>query len=409
MTRFLSESLQAKEPEFRLSLRGLETASGQPSHDIHLTNEISQAVKTKIKSLGLDPDNTTAEELFETLKERLKEDDKRLTKNLRTLAASKVSAEADPIDGVKLALKSLSTTKAYALKSSRLKSLLRSLSPKKTTKALGYRSVDSMLKRESPNLVAAAAWLSESPSWQKRLIDSYKKLTPSDFEDREVDLLYPKNSHWQKIAASRPSNLISFNELGVIVFLPFKNHDLAPGQLTSLAALALHQLNEIRATSAYLKLTQVKSGFGGRVAGVALDEPRLQSNFLGQALPFKLLQHYYKHMESTLKAELEPYLELEDMAYRSIERSLSLIEPNFNFWNDSSYLGLVDGHKPVSLNILDSALNLVNSRSFDKRLAHYYQDSLWHELLLRYFKHKPVNQAVIGELQPEVARAEVSV
>jgi hypothetical protein len=64
MTRFLSESLQAPEPFFRLSLKRLEAMNGNPSNDISLSTNILHETQAKLAYLGLDPINTTAKELY---------------------------------------------------------------------------------------------------------------------------------------------------------------------------------------------------------------------------------------------------------------------------------------------------------------------------------------------------------
>ena len=72
MTRFLSDSLNAPEPFFRLSLRKLETANGGPNADIRFSTEVLQAAQEKLRELGLDPHDTTASELYHVLQERVK-------------------------------------------------------------------------------------------------------------------------------------------------------------------------------------------------------------------------------------------------------------------------------------------------------------------------------------------------
>jgi hypothetical protein len=87
VTRFLSEALEAPEPFFRLGLRRLEAAHGNPALDIRISHEVKQAARAKLMQLGLDPDDTTPAELYHGLQERIKADDQRLVKNLRTRAA----------------------------------------------------------------------------------------------------------------------------------------------------------------------------------------------------------------------------------------------------------------------------------------------------------------------------------
>jgi hypothetical protein len=91
------------------------------------------------------------------------------------------------------------------------------------------------------------------------------------------------------------------------------------------------------------------------------------------------------------------------MVWHPIEETLSTIEPAFRFWQDSAHLGLLHPQGPVSFNIIDAALNYCNRLPFERRVARYFQHSLWHELLMRYLRPQAVEQAVLNELQPQLA------
>jgi hypothetical protein len=408
MTRFLSEALEAPEPFFRLGLRRLEAANGHPGADIRFSTEVGRATQAKLKQLGLDPHDTTAEELYHVLQERIKADDARLTKTLRTRAATHVSAEADVVAGMIHALRELPDSKrCFALKASVLKSIARKLPPKKAVKQLGYRSLDSFLKHETPVSVLAAAWLSEGSHWQQRWLEQYKHLKPSDFEDRNIALVQLDSKRWRSLAASTLSqkkhNLLSFKELGALVFLPLPP-DAPAGSTTVSLALALHELNEIRAGGTFLKLCQVRPDFGSVVQTVASGEPRLSSRLLDEPVPWHLIQRYYAQLTHHDHEEVfEPHLQLEDIAWHPIEQALGAIEPGFKFWQNSAHLGLLRDRHPVSLNVVDAALNYCNQLPFERRVVQHFQRSLWHELLLRYLRHEPVEQTILAELQPQLA------
>lgn len=408
MTRFLSEALQAPEPLFRMGLRKLEDAHGGPNSDIRLTTDVMRQTQAKLRQLGLDPRDTTAKELYHALQERIKTDDAHLTRKLRTWSAAHVSAEAEVTAGMIHAIKELPDSKrCFALKTSALKAIIKSVPPKKTMKRLGYRSLDSMLKHEPPVSIMAAAWLCEGSTWHHRLLESYKHLGPGDFEDRSISLLRPDSKHWRELAAETVDrtkhNILCLKELGALVFLPLSSESPA-GSTTASLSLALHELNEIRAASTFLKLCQVRPDFGSLVQTVASDEPRLNSKLFDQPVPWHLVQRYYAGRSDKQPDEaLEPHLRLEDIAWYPIEQALSAIEPGFAFWQGSSHLGLLHGRQPVSLNVVDAALNYCNKLPFEQRIVHYFQHSLWHELMLRYLRPESVEQTVMSQLQPELA------
>jgi hypothetical protein len=409
MTRFLSDSLQAREPSFRMGLKRLEALGRNQNTDIRFSAHVRQAALAKMRELGLDPNDTTPEELYHLLQARLRDDDARLTRRLRTEAATHVSAEADVVSGMVHTLRRLPDSRqCFALKSGSLRAILKSLPPKKAMKQLGYRSLDSFLKHESPVSILAAAWLSEGVSWQHRLLDQYKHLQPSDFEIRDVIITQPDSKRWRELAENvvrqKKHTILCFKELGALVFLPL-TADAPDGAVTASLSLALHELNQIRASSTFLKLCQVRPDFGNLVKAVAGDEPQLSGRLLDQPVSWQLIQRYYARLTEQFREELfEPHIRLEDMVWHPIEHTLGAIEPSLGFWKDTAHLGILHQRQPVSFNIVDVALNYCNKLPYERRVAHYFRQSLWHELLLQYLPHETVEQSVMGVLQPKLAK-----
>ena len=287
MTRVLSELLGAKEPMFQRSLSRLESASGHTSNDVRLTAELNQAVRLKLRQLGLDPKDTTGQELYHALAQRLKADDARLCQTL----TEKFGAKSDnSVAQVAAALQKVPVPRSvYALKNTVAKRLMKKTVPKHVMKQLGYRSFDSMLKHEQPASLMAAAWVSESASWHKAMSDNYKKLQASDFEIRDLQVLCPDAKRWEALTKSlvetHRHTVLSAKELGAVVLLPTAGSQSPPAATTVTLLLALHAMNEVRAGSTFLKLCQVKPDFGKIVAEIAADEPVLNTGILDQPVP----------------------------------------------------------------------------------------------------------------------------
>ena len=408
MTRFLSESLQAPEPAFRLGLKHLERANGHPNTDIRYSAEVMQATSAKLHEFGLDGRDTTPAELYHALQARMQSDDVRLIRKLQTLAATRVSAQADVNDGIISVLKDITQDMhSYALKLPVLRSLLKKQPPKRILKLLGYRSLDSMLKHESAVQILTAAQLYELSSWRQRFTEQYKRLSPTDFESRRVSIEQPQGQRWATFSNLAITDLkhtvIGFKELGAIVVLPISEH--APrGSVTATMTLALHALNDVQAGSTYLKLCQVRPDFGVIVQTVALTEPQLQADDLDQPVPWHLVQRFYSRVQHAFNAELfEPHIGLHDMQWLNVEHIISTIEPSFHVWKDSEHLGLLHGGQAVSMNLIDVALNYCNQLPYERQLRHYFQKSLWHELLVRYLQPATVERSVLAQLQPNFA------
>lgn len=410
MTRFLSESLKAPEPYFGLHLRSLERARGNPGADIKLSSTVMLEVKDKLKQLTLDAHDTTAKELYLAVDSRLKTDDVVLTRKLRTLAATHISAEAEVVAGMTHALRAtLADKQCFALKPVAGKRLIKSNPPKKTMKKLGYRSVESMLKQESLASIMAAAGLTETVTWRRKLNDSYKKLTPKDFETRQLQIIHPSGKKWRELTDNavndQKHNILSFPILGSLVLLPLPK-DTPAGVVTASLALALRACNQIHSTGSYLKLCQMRPDFGQVVRSVDTKEPILKTNLLDHKVSWQVVQKFYARAQQYAHSDIfASHISREDLSWQGVEQAISSIEPKLAFWHDSSFLGVVHGKEVVSLNIIDAALNACNGLSFENRLAGHFRESLWHELQLQYLHPETVEQTVMAEIQPKLAYA----
>ncbi len=413
MTRILSELLQADQPRFQLQLRELERASGHNNTDIKLSVEVVQAAKEKIHALGLDKEDTTPEELYHMLLQRVSADDKRLERALRTRAATHISAEADLTAGIVHALKEdASKLRSFGIKSSVLKRNLKKLAPKRVQKGLGYRSLDAMLRAESPAALVGAALIVESTAWRKGWIDAYKHLNSTDFEERTLAVVAPTNSRWQsltqKMVEDRAHTVVGMPELGALMVLPLPQ-ERPSGVVVATVALALHDINTIASNATYLRASQVHGDFAARVQAVARGDVRLETPISQQAMPWSLVQQYFTRVKATVSEDIfGPYVQASDFQWRNIEERLADICPSMEFWKGTSYLSFLHQGKMVSMNLLDAAINSCNAFAYEYRTAQHAQQSLWHELTLRYLNHESLEAAVASLLQPQLTHETVS-
>lgn len=404
MTRVLSELLGAEEPGFSLGLRQLENSAGRPNADIRLSTEILHGMQSKLRELGLDPHDTQGSELYAMLGARLRDDEQRFAAALK----GKSTKTDDPIAHVAKALnKSPMPKSCFALKNTVAKRLIKANLPKKTMKQLGYRSADSMLKHESAASLYAAAALIEPETWAKKQLASYGKLKPSDFEIRDINVEHPTAKRWQTLAetviAARKHNIFSFKELGTVVLLPLPSARPELPTLTS-AVLSLHAINDIRAAGAYLKLHQVKSGFGAIVKQVVSGDPILHDSLLDQPVSWSMVQHYYGRFKESLREDIfEPVLQAEDLMAHSIEEVLAHIEPQLSFWENTAHLAMLDNGKPVSCNLTDQVLSHCNGLPFESRSLDYFKQILMTELTIRYMNADKMEHALSSAFQRQLA------
>lgn len=403
MTRVLSELLGAREPDFHHGLRRLEATSGHTNADIRLTSEVERAVKLKLRELGLDPTDTIGPELYEALAQRVKADDARLSHWLH----EQFAAAKEPHAMIAAALDDLPLPKqCFALKLSVGKRFLQKLPPKKTMKVLGYRSLDSMLRREQLLAVLAAAWLLESATWRKGLVDNYKKLTSADFELRPLAILAPQADHWhavsELVSQDKKHLVVGLREFAAVVILPFPERT-PPTMTIATMLMGLHEMNEVRAGSTYLKLAQVRPDFGSLVQTVVAGEPLLFTALLDGPVQWQVIQRYYARYGDRFREDLfEPHIQREDLAWHSVEKALAYMDPTLSFWQHTASLGILAEDRPVSFNVIDAALNFCNQLAYEHRMVHYFRRSLWSELMIRYLQHEAVEEAVLSSLEAQL-------
>lgn len=409
MSRVLAQLMGAAEPQFRAQVMRLEQAAGLPGADIRLMMDIVGETRGKLRDLGLDPHNTTGPELYEALRTKLLRDE------IQVRAALNMRADGTPLAVTQAVKNYLDTiklpTQVFVVKQPVMRAVLKKLQPKTTMKRLGYRSLDSMIKHESPAQLLAATAIVESRDWHARRIEAYRKLKSSDFEVRKAAFLLPVSKRWPEIAgtytAKARHDLLAVPELGAVVLLPLE-HDL-PGLAITTLLLAVDALNDMRSLASYLKFQQVKPDFGGLFVRSLTQEPLTAAEIGDQLLPWKTVQWFYGRNRSPYHPDVfQPHLQPEDLSWHDAEALLAQLHPVLEFWQDSQLLALVDGNgEAVSLNMLDVALSVCNGLEYAQRLVHTMRLNLGRELMARYLRHDNLQALLLGKLDeqlvPEIA------
>lgn len=408
MCKTLSELLGATEPMFTIAIKQLEKATGNPSADVRLTAEIIGKVHLKTRELGLDPKDTTGKELYQALINLVEKHDRFLVKKL---GGSDPEDVQDLLPRIKKLVEGLPIPEnCWVLKHSVAKKLLASMPPKKVMRHLGYRSVDSMLKREPLGEVFGALRFAESPEWLNNFLAKYKHLKPSDFETRKIEIIELDQKRWGKLTEAfvhkKRHNITHLKELGVILMLPMPMERMKGITITVLPLL-LHYVNEIRLYSAFFKMKQVKPDFGEILVDTLVADPGNHAIMAGQQVHWRVIQRYFGKLESEYHPEIfEPHVQPEDLHWRKAEEVLYRIEPALHFWHDLDYVAVMHGGRPVSFNLMDVAVGYVNSTPYADRTIYHFRESLWNEIFIRYMGQKTLETQVLRQLDNELIAPE---
>jgi hypothetical protein len=401
MSTILSDLLGATEPMFSLALKQLETDSGNPSADVRLTAEIVGKVRLKTQELGLDPDDTTGKELYYALLNLIQKQDEHLVKQI---GGSDPNDAAALMPLMKKAWEKTDTPKScWVLKHSVAKAMLKKTPPKAIMKHLGYRSIDSMLKRENLAEIYGALRFAEDPKWLNSFNEHYKKLKPSDFETRDIEIVEMPLERWGNMVGGfihkKKHNITHLKELGVIVMLPISKDIHLKGITIFALPLLFHYLNEIRLYSSFFKLKQMQPKFGEIVATTLIADTPQAAVMAGQTIHWRVIQRYFGRLENEYHPEIfEPHVQPEDLHWRKAEELLYEVDPELAFWKDLDYVGVMHADRPLPLNLLDVAASYVNDMPYHDRAIYHFRESLWNEVFVRYMGQKNLEQQVLRQL-----------
>lgn len=405
---FLRDLLDAEEPLFSISLKQLEQASGNHGCDAKLIGDIHTQAQAAMKHLGLDGGDTTGPELYHALIALVKRHDAHLA---RSIGGTDNEEVRSLLPLIKQAVERAHLPRGcWVLKKSVAKSMLRETPPPHIMERLGYRSADSMLKRENLAEIYGALRFAEDPAWLKRFNDHYKTLTPSDFEAREIEIIIMPQERWGNIAEhfiqKKRHNVTHLKELGVIMLLPVQQRML-PGITLWATSLLFHYINEIRLYSAFFKLQQVKKDFGAIFADTLNADPDLGPIMAGQRVHWRVIQRYFGKLEDESHPEIfEPHVQPEDLHWRKAEESLYKIDPELGFWRDLDYVGLMFDDRPVTFNMMDVAAAYCNETPYAQRVIYHFRESLWNEIFMRYMGRKTLEDQVLRQLDNDMVAPE---
>lgn len=400
MSRLLSELLGATEPMFSIAVKQLEQASGKQAVDVRLTAEIIGQVYQKTADLRLDPKDTNGKELYAALLHKIQRDDDHLTKLIGGNSTMEVQ---DLLPKMKAAAEAVDIPRGcWVLKKSVAKDFIRKTPPPNIMSRLGYRSVDSMLKNENIFELYGALRFAESPEWLNAFDSHYTTISPSDFEERQIEIVMMPAERWADIAVpfvhKKRHNITHVKEMGIILMLPVEVKKM-PGITMTVMPLLFHYINEIRLYSSFFKLQQVKPDFAKIVIETLIADPPSAAVMAGQTVHWRVIQRYFGKLEKEYHPEIfEPHVQPEDLHWRKAENILYQMDPELGWWRDLDYVGIMHAGRPVAFNLMDMAQNYSNQTPYAQRAMFHFREALWNELFMRYMGEKTLEKQVLGQL-----------
>jgi hypothetical protein len=272
MSKVLSKLLEQPQEIITKAINKLEEKNGWPSHDVRSTAENLQKVRLKIGQLGLDPDDTTGEELYHALMVKFENDSRRFDEHFGLHGQT---YDQKIKKAIKLVSNNAELPDRWVLKNTIAKDLLRQHPPKKVMKQLHYRSVDSLVKREDLAEIYLAVECIESTPWNKAHFRLASNLPTTAFERRPLKL-QSLAQHWG--VSHTDQTYVSSSDYGVLGLVP--SDEVSQMSLLALVALLLDEVGAKPSDAAKLSPTvawwsetdDLIAGLGGKPVALNLKD-----------------------------------------------------------------------------------------------------------------------------------------
>ncbi|MFB6212699.1 MAG: hypothetical protein ABEI53_02720 [Candidatus Magasanikbacteria bacterium] len=358
---------------------------------------IERKIEKRLGLLGLDR-SSSVEKVINALLEKAEEDSRQFADYFNNPEFGRKGGGYEKVLEV-TKNRTAAQDEGFFLKKEIAADFLRNEPPKNVLEYLGYSSAEEMLSQEDLLEVYSSLRFLESRDWMnKKFFEQYKRLTPDDFERREIELKI-LGKKWaeagEDFVASKWHNVSHLKELGFIFVLPVEANFV--GQLMRTVGLVSHYLHEVPFYSnMFEKISEEPSTFDNNLRsllrGDVVDKEIEES---GEEVSWLVVQRYLvKDDESDwrlkvprINPEAHHYLRAEEALIRmaeDIEKGGGL-----SFWKGLDWVGgffenSSGKRELVSFNMMDNAFSLVR-RSEKIRYTYHQREALWNRLFMDYF------------------------
>jgi len=372
MTRILREIIGGREPTFSNRIKELEDLTGRRTLDIELTADMLAKLSDATKKLKLDPFDTTPEEIYAALKLRAMEHDQLL----------RDSYHNELVEMIRKINHHEHVSEIPVIKQSTLRSIIGDIPPKKVMACLGYRSVNSLLKRADLEQVLVGAFILESVTWHRTFSKKLKQCKVSDItldkpkviiidEKFVKDLQHPHNLPYVQFAGLiGVSGVLSKNQCGWL----------------EIAARAADGLFYVHQRGVYLKLFRFQTSILKKIVEISYLNSLSVTKVSTIRVSWASVYSYINRNLGSIVFTDESAVDKSDFKWSGPVELLRNVHHLLDFWKETRITAKPTNSKPVSLNVSDIAFNALHGLSYEQRSYGHLARQTLDELLSRYFE-----------------------
>lgn len=390
-SRVISGIFKAKEPEFSHRIHDLEKLSGKNGHDIRVLVDTIHHFKNLSGHLNLDATDTTSRELFHSLVAQIKKDSDKLEQRLGIKQSDNPEEVAKKCAGY--LEKRVAWRKFWCVKQSVLKKQLKLNPPKKTMRILGFRSIDSMLKREPAVQTLILAKMIESSAWQKNYVQQAGSMTNSDFDEQQITIRLiasARVSSLRKAGIDTRRAVYSSEESSGIIIAPLSKR--FEGDTIFYFDTIINHINGVILRSAFYRYKGLRPDFFETLKDIR-EGGFKRASFINWPIRWSALMHSIQHHGNRKLAER---LDLNVAAHELFGLSTEKEIQQFGVWEKGLIFSDGSGSL-VSTHLSDAIINAINRNDFENSYTEFGKNRLYDELFSRYLAHDEVIDDLFNE------------
>ncbi len=396
MSAYLANLMSKETNTFKEFIKDIEYISGCHKNDLKLSSDIKISTNYKLKALGLNPEDTTAPELYHSLNNLLQLHDEFIVKKIGAEYGSPIAGCLSKIVASYNNAENIQSI--FSIKSLIIRKMLQSNKPIKTIQFLGYRSIASLLKHENPRTIISLALYVESSSWKATYLKQIKNLTANDFENTEVKFILLDSLKFKKISKYITDingyNVIAIENIGQIIIVPFES-ELKVGFSILTYAYITYRLKTIIRLSSFTGNSRFNPNFGETLAKLLSDNDNVKFYVSKYDFSWDTLTDLFLSNKQPISDEGDDLLlDSKENNVDQLNKILINIEPALSFWFDSDNLGYIQDGKIVSLNLLDVCYNFYNSLSLNNSSHVFMEMSISRSLMNSYLESDVIRDQV---------------
>ena len=396
----ITKILKVPKKGFIEFVAALERVTGKTEVIEKIFFENERVVGEKLAMLGISHE-ASAEVVYDALVSKVEADDMKILELIGHASLRGHAASVAVVEFVKTAYGG--NRRGFFLKHEKAREFLHAVPPQNILRALKYATVDELLANEDLEEVYSALRFLEDAEWLNGVFfKQYESLTPSDFEEREIQMR-ALGEKWAPIAeafvAKKYHNVSHLKELGVIFVIPIFLG--ISGETLRLLSLILHYFHEVAYyADAFRAYAKEKESFAASVISMLrgdVRESRLPDELPEVARPrFLVVQRYLAKIDPNDWRLAEPRVNPEALHWQRAEEDIMQIDgKELQFWNGTGWVG--DFFKTdlgedslISFNLGDVVMTLVKRKAV--KYLYHEQEALWNKIFTDYFSARELEE-----------------